>query len=184
MSGHLEIFLGCMFSGKTSRLIEIYKQNKFCNIPACVINHSFDTRYGAEMMSSHDKVKIPCIQVYDLNELLENPEILDAEVILINEAQFFQNLTYFVLSLLEKNKKIYIAGLDGDFRKNKFGEVLDLIPHADSVVKMTALCGFCRDGTRALFSLRLAHDVCQTLVGVDNYMPVCRKCYNITPLDN
>ena len=44
-SAYLEIILGSMYSGKTSRLVEIYKQYKFCNIPVVVINHSVDTRY-------------------------------------------------------------------------------------------------------------------------------------------
>ena len=44
-SGYLELFIGPMFSGKTSKLIELYKQYKFCNIPVLVINHSIDNRY-------------------------------------------------------------------------------------------------------------------------------------------
>ncbi len=31
-SAYLEIILGSMYSGKTSRLVEIYKQCKFCSI--------------------------------------------------------------------------------------------------------------------------------------------------------
>ena len=38
-SGYLEIIIGSMFSGKTSRLVEIYKQCQFCNIAVAVINH-------------------------------------------------------------------------------------------------------------------------------------------------
>ena len=43
-NSYLEIFLGCMYSGKTSKLVEIYKQCKFCNINVAVINHCFDKR--------------------------------------------------------------------------------------------------------------------------------------------
>ena len=60
-SAYLEIILGSMYSGKTSRLVEIYKQCKFCNISVVVINHSIDTRYDDELLSTHDKIKIPCI---------------------------------------------------------------------------------------------------------------------------
>jgi thymidine kinase len=38
-SAYLEIILGCMFSGKSTRLVEIYKQCVFCNISVAVINH-------------------------------------------------------------------------------------------------------------------------------------------------
>ena len=45
MSGYLEIILGPMFSGKTSKILDLYKQCEFSNIPVVVINHASDTRY-------------------------------------------------------------------------------------------------------------------------------------------
>ena len=57
-SGYLEIILGSMYSGKTSRLVEIYKQCMFCNIPVCVINHCIDDRYDTELLSTHDQIKM------------------------------------------------------------------------------------------------------------------------------
>ena len=32
-TAYLEVILGSMFSGKTSRLVEVYKQCKFCKYP-------------------------------------------------------------------------------------------------------------------------------------------------------
>ena len=69
-SGYLEIILGSMYSGKTSRLVEVYKQCKFCNIPVAVINHSIDTRYDSgDLLSTHDKIKIPCIKTTNLFDI-------------------------------------------------------------------------------------------------------------------
>ena len=65
-TGYLELFIGPMFSGKTSKLLEIYKQNIFCNIPIIVINHSADTRYHETRLSTHDNITIPCIQTREL----------------------------------------------------------------------------------------------------------------------
>ena len=83
-----------------------------------------------------------------------------------------------VVDILEKNKKIYICGLDGDFNRNKFGALLDLIPLCDKVHKLTAMCSLCKNGTPGIFSLRLSNETDQTIIGSDNYIPVCRKCYN------
>ena len=61
-SSYLEIILGGMYAGKTSRLVEIYKQCVFCNITVAVINHSIDIRYDDldnEFLSTHDQIKIP-----------------------------------------------------------------------------------------------------------------------------
>jgi len=188
---YLELFIGPMFSGKTSKIVEIYKQCMFCSIPVAVINHSIDKRYDNTLLSTHDKVMIPCIQTnklkdiwnYDaipdvvLSRLDDSVKLINADVILINEGQFFEDLLPAVEHMLQHNKKIYISGLDGDFERKKFGQILDLIPLCDKVTKMTSLCGLCKDGTAGIFSKRITSEKEQTVVGSDNYIPVCRSCY-------
>jgi thymidine kinase len=194
-SAYLEIIIGSMFSGKTSRLVEIYKQCKFCNIAVAVINHSMDNRYDDELLSTHDKIKIPCILVdklmdlwtedINLEETFDNniPRVKDkykvatSSVVLINEGQFFPDLEEFVKLLLKYNKKVYVCGLDGDFERKKFGQILDLIPLCDKVNKLTSLCSKCKNGTPGIFSKRITNETEQTVVGSENYLPVCRSCY-------
>ena len=193
-TAYLEIILGGMYAGKTSRLVEIYKQCKFCNISVAVINHSFDNRYDDELLSTHDKIKIPCIKTeklfdvcIDNNTLDENIELIPrikdkmnvatSSVILINEGQFFSDLIAFVEQNLKYGKKIYICGLDGDFERKKFGQILDLIPLCDKVTKLTSLCSICKNGNPGIFSKRISGEKEQTIVGSDNYIPVCRNCY-------
>lgn len=185
-NAYLELIIGPMFSGKTSRIVEIYKQCKFCNIPVSVINHSIDNRYDEELLSTHDKIKIPCIKTDKLMDLLltkyadlqkDISKIFKSDVILINEGQFFTDLQEFVNKLLEKGKKIYICGLDGDFERKKFGQLLDLIPLCDKVTKLTSLCNLCKNGNAGIFSKRISGEKEQTVVGADNYIPVCRECY-------
>uniref|UniRef100_A0A6C0BTW3 thymidine kinase n=1 Tax=viral metagenome TaxID=1070528 RepID=A0A6C0BTW3_9ZZZZ len=173
--GYLEIFIGPMFSGKTSKLIELYKQYSFCNIPLAVINHSSDNRYDDTMLSTHDKIMIPCLQTSTLFCVTNDMDNVD--VILINEGQFFDDLYDFVVDMLKFNKKIYVSGLDGDFKRTKFGKILDLIPLCDKVTKMTSLCSLCKNGTPGLFSMRLTDEKEQMLIGSSNYIPVCRYCY-------
>ena len=189
-SGYLEIILGSMYSGKSTRLVEIYKKCKFCNISVTVINHTIDNRYDDKLLSTHDKVKIPCIKSErlsdvwtedDLNNntrIQEKNKVRSSDVILINEGQFFEDLYEVVVEMLNNNKKVYICGLDGDFERKKFGSILDLIPLCDKVYKLTSLCSLCKDGTSAIFSMRLTNEKEQTVVGSDNYIPVCRKCYS------
>jgi thymidine kinase len=190
-TGYLEIILGPMYSSKSTRLVEIYKQCKFCNIPVTIINHTIDKRYHDTMLSTHDKIMVPCIQANKLSEIWLNNGIdnsavdndsytllQNSDVILINEGQFFSDLYEVVIDMLNKNKKVYICGLDGDFERKKFGSILDLIPLCDKVTKLTSLCSLCKDGTPGIFSMRLTNEREQTVVGSDNYIPVCRKCYN------
>lgn len=192
--GYLEIILGSMYSGKSTRLVEIYNQCKFCNISVVVINHSIDTRYDDVLLSTHDKIMIPCIKTDKLFDIwpenidLEDnitlvPRIQDkiqiatADVILINEGQFFSDLEPFVKCLLNDDKHVYVCGLDGDFERKKFGQILDLIPLCDKVYKLTSLCSLCKNGTKGIFSMRLTNEKEQTIVGTTDYIPVCRSCY-------
>ena len=82
---------------------------------------------------------------------------------------------------MEYNKKVYVCGLDGDFKRQKFGQILDLIPLCDKVTKLTSLCSICKNGTPGIFSKRISSEEEQTLVGSDNYIPVCRTCYENKP---
>jgi thymidine kinase len=194
-SGYLEIILGSMYSGKSTKLIEIYNQCKFCNISVVAINHNIDNRYDDQLLSTHDKIKIPCIKTSKLMDiwadhisLEENVDkttrvkdkfkVANSQVILINEGQFFPDLLEFVDKLLKNEKQVYVCGLDGDFERKKFGKILDLIPLCDKVEKLTSLCSLCKNGTKGIFSMRLTNEKEQTVVGSENYIPVCRECYN------
>lgn len=54
--------------------------------------------------------------------------------------------------------------------------MLDIIPLADSVTKLTARCELC--GKRAFFTLRKTEETQTELIGgADVYMPVCRQHY-------
>jgi len=190
--GYLELFIGPMYSSKTTSILEVYKKCKFCNIPVTIINHVIDNRYHNTMVSTHDQLMAPCLQACELNDLWTDNvykksgekkdlwahgAVRDSEVILINEGQFFNDLYDVVVDMLAHNKKIYICGLDGDFERKKFGQILDLIPLCDKVTKLTSLCSQCKNGTPGIFSMRLTNETAQTIVGSDNYIPVCRKCY-------
>lgn len=176
--GYLEIILGPMFSGKSSRLVEIYKQCKFCNISVTAINHAIDNRYDNNLLSTHDKIMIPCLKTERLQDLWPRDERLQSSsVILINEGQFFEDLYDVVEDMLKQGKQVYVCGLDGDFERKKFGKILDLIPLCDVVTKLTSLCSICKNGKKGIFSMRITDETEQTVVGSDNYLPVCRECY-------
>jgi thymidine kinase len=175
-SGYLELWLGPMFSGKTTQLIQTYKKYDYIGKNVIVINFADDRRYHDTMLSTHDKIMIPCIQCHSLNEIRDR--LLLADVIIINEGQFFGDLYDVVLSLVDQYRKsVYICGLDGDFQRKPFGKMLDLIPHCDKITKLNALCAICKDGTPAIFSKRISTESEQVVIGSDNYMPLCRSCF-------
>lgn len=179
---YLDIIIGPMFSGKTSRIIEIYNYCINNSISVIAINHILDQRYGSNNISSHDSITIPCIQIEKLNDIYLNKEynkiLLESNVILINEAQFFEDLFNFAIDLVDnKYKKVHICGLDGDFKRNKFGQLSDLIPYCNTITKLNAICNNCTYGQAALFSHRITNEEQQTCIGSTNYSSLCRQCY-------
>ena len=183
-TGYLEIIYGPMKSGKTSRLLQLYKQFKFCEIPVMVINNCKDTVHSDTYLSSHDKIMIPCIQADKLTDLVDftnsttlYKQFIEAKVILINEAQFFDDIVEWVTIAVEKyNKSVYICGLNSDFQRKPFGNWLDLEQICDKVTHLQSWCGVFKK-QQALFSHRLSREMDKVVIGADNYIPVCRKCW-------
>jgi thymidine kinase len=187
-----------MFSGKSSYLEQLYNKYTRCNVPTVVINHSCDAcRYTVSdsdsdsddlplnnkkettYMVTHEQHRIPCTYVSSLFSV-KNEVIESCTVFLINEGQFFAELATFVQELLEKKKTVVVCGLDGDFKRAKFGQMLDIIPLCDKVTKLTATCEMCKlANCPAIFTVRLDSKTRdQVLVGgAETYKPVCRACY-------
>ncbi|KAK3150135.1 hypothetical protein QOZ80_3AG0228940 [Eleusine coracana subsp. coracana] len=123
---------------------------------------------------------MPCWAIPQLSSFHEKLgiEAYDkVDVIGIDEAQFFDDLHDFCCKAADRDGKIIVvAGLDGDYKRKKFGSVLDIVPLADSVTKLTARCELC--GRRAFFTLRKTQETRTELIGgADVYMPVCRQHY-------
>lgn len=177
--GSLELFIGPMFSGKSTELIKNVRLYKIINKKVLVIKPQIDNRYDNNRIVSHAGEKEDCITTSDLKNI-ELETILEHDIIVIDEGQFFKSLKECCLLWVEKyNKHVIVGGLDGDFQRNPMGEILDLIPYADTYEKYCALCKFCNDGTKAIFSKRIINsNENQILIGgAETYVSVCRKHY-------
>lgn len=180
-TGSIRIVLGCMYSGKTSEVIKECKKWYSISRNAVCVNYEGDNRYGNdENLYSHDLNKIKCVKTGELKQV-DIEVIKTADIVLINEGQFFGDLLEYCLLWAEVyNKNIIVSGLDGDYLRNPFGKILDLIPYADSVTKLHAFCSYCANGTRAYFTKRITKETDQKVIGgEDKYKAVCRYHYLI-----
>ena len=164
----LSIIMGNMFSGKTSELIRRLKRFKVMGKNILVVNSAKDTRSPDEVLKTHDNVKFKCHKVYDLFDIIYTDEFESADIIAIDEAQFFPRLKKFIEFVLDApfwDKSIILAGLDADSFQKKFGEIIDCIPYASEVTKLSALCMVCKDGTPGPFTKRTVEDRTRELIG-------------------
>ena len=178
MSGKITIYMGCMYSGKTSALISSCRRHLSIDRKILVINYAGDNRYSEfSEIVSHNKDKISCLKVNKLGDI-NLDLILNVESIMIDEGQFFSDLSEYVTKWCDEyKKKIYISALDGDYKRQPFGQILQLIPNAEQVHKFNALCIKCKDGTEASFTHRLSKETEQVVIGASNYVPLCRQHY-------
>ena len=184
MSGKVELIIGCMFSGKTTELLRLIKRYESVNKKIMIINYKDDIRYGNDnMIYTHDKNGKEALHISDLTEINNNSlylrQYLQSDIIFINEGQFFKHLYDFVIQAADNDHKtVIVCGLDGDYERKPFGDILRLIPLSDNVTRLHALCKLCNDGTPGIFTKRTINSDIQELIGgEDTYMPVCRKHY-------
>ena len=169
----LEIIMGNMFSGKSTELMRRLRRHQAIGTPILVINSAKDVRSEDGVLQTHDKFTLGCIKTNSL-ETVDVPA--HVKVVGVDECQFFTGLRDFVESCLDRGIHVILAGLDGDFMQQTFGELLSLVPLADQVIKLTALCMECLDGTPGPFTKRTVESKEQELVGAaECYKAVCRR---------
>lgn len=180
--GRVELIVGPMFAGKSTMLLKLVRQNQSNGTRVLLVKPAVDTRYTAGMVSTHTGDSLPCKTVTSLESLRAS---LDEEsawesisTIAIDEAQFFPDLVDFVVEAADlHHKTVLVAGLDSDFQRKRFGQVHDLLQHADSITKLAARCVECK--APAIYTRRTAceHQEQQLIGGSDVYSPVCRQHY-------
>ncbi|XP_021294332.1 thymidine kinase-like [Herrania umbratica] len=174
---------GLCFAGRLSEAVGLLWRTRLkadAGTTVAVIKSNKDTRYGLDSIVTHDGMKLPCWALANLSSFRQKigPDAYNQlDVIGIDEAQFFEDLYDFCCEAADRDgKTVIVAGLDGDYLRRSFGSVLDIIPLADSVMKLTARCELC--GKRAFFTLRKTEETQTELIGgADVYMPVCRQHY-------
>ena len=174
----LQLILGPMFAGKSSELLGTVRKYNAIGWPVLVVTHSLDNRYTEKPeIVSHDSERHPAYATAVLEEMFQLHDFIQAKLVIIEEAQFFKNLKTCVLKAVEGyGKDVICVGLDGDAERKPFGEILELIPYCDSVIKRHAFCRRCPTPTPALFTYRTRKEEGQVLVGgAETYEPLCRK---------
>jgi thymidine kinase len=164
-----------MFSGKSTLLISQGEKHMRAGQNVLYIKPSMDTRYSEDEIVTHSNLRVRAVAV-DTTKPLEL-DMEDYEVILIDEAQFFDRvLLQSINELLKAGKTIYVSCLDMDFKGQGFDTAMNIMAIADKVNKLKAICEDC--GEDAVISgKRIQNDDVVELGAKDLYVPLCRKCY-------
>ena len=185
----LEIYVGPMFSGKTTKLIHMYIANKHSNKIIIdydlqekkgkvevgnIINHNQYELSGAYKACAFRDLKNE--DAFDSNQ--EYRDFLTAKHIYINECQFFPDLKDFVMSRLNTNANVYLYGLNGDYKQQQFGQTFELIPYCSHIETIKGMCKTCN--SHAIVSYRTVQNTDLYLTDSTCYIPLCLQCFSST----
>ena len=173
--GKIELIIGPMFSGKSTRLIGLIRKYTYKAKKTIMIKYFADQRYTDKSeVVTHDFLKYDSIDCKNLREHFE--KLKNYDVIGIDEGQFFPDLVEVCEELALMKKTVIVAALNGDFRMEPFPVVGKLISKADKIKLLKAYCFNCHKD--ANFSLRIVQSNETVLIGAgEAYKPACRECH-------
>lgn len=166
---------GCMFVGKTARLIERLRAAEAAGRRVLAFKHTLDTRYATDALATHDNLRFPA-------EATSDPTVIEAraaraDVIGIDEGQFFgRTLAGVCEALRQRGQHVVVAGIDHDTWGQPFPPLPQLKGIADNIEVMHTPCRAC--GAPACYSQRITPVVDGQMVGgPEAYEPRCAKCF-------
>ena len=177
-TGALTLILGCMFSGKTTRLLDALRA-----VPenaSLLFKHRMDQRYDVDAVVTHSGASLPAIAVSGPRELFPwvTPE---TTVVGVDEVHFFTaDFPEIVRELLMRGVDVLGTGLDRNSWGRSIAVVEALRPLAARVDLLAAVCGRCgRIATRTQRTTPIRDG---TLVGgPESYEPRCDACWAPPP---
>lgn len=155
MKPSLKLYVGPMFSGKSTKLLEQVERYKYAKKNVICFKPAMDNRYTKEgLIVTHRGITVPCILVNTGNDILNYLKGKDLpDAIAIDEAFMIDNISDVCLELLyEKRINILVSTLDMSSSLTPFDEVLKLLGHATHVKKCKAVCTVC--GEDASYTMR------------------------------
>ena len=163
-NGWIEVVTGCMFSGKTSEVIERGAKAIRARHELVAFKHRVDGRYHPVDLASHSGARLTAFAVEHTSEMRARIKAT-TQVIVIDEWQFFldEDLIPFVREERRHGRRIIVSGLNMDYTGKPFGQMPTLLTIANEIETRYAICTVC--GEQAHFSQRVVPSSAQMLVG-------------------
>ena len=186
------LYTGSMFSSKTRTLINKAERSAIRNRKYKIFYPSCCSNGKAGEVYSRANITMPAIAIQEVVDIFLHIDNT-IEDIYIDEIQFLgsnfseiEDLVNLIKYCEKKNINLYFAGLDLDYRGEAFVVTKEIMPYADKIKKLSAVCTECYS-ENARKSLRTKNGKpCafneETLIERNNveysYRPVCNTCYH------
>lgn len=111
--------IGNMFGGKTAETIRLANIEKEMGRKIQAFKPGIDNRYGNSYLKTHDKAEFPAVSVKDVGEIRSLIRE-DTDVLVIEEAQFFDEELYDLVMEEKEKRMVILNGLQVNFRGEPF----------------------------------------------------------------
>lgn len=179
----ITLFIGPMFSGKTSSVINELEKYNLAGISTLMIKYSKDIRYSDqnEIITHNnrlysekngniitlDDLKDASYFIYDMQN--------NIKAIGIDEFQFYKNHEV-VNDWVKLGINIYLSALDGDYQAKIFENISYIIPYCDRIKKLHSICKKCKSFNGIFTSRTISNDQRVVIGGSELYTALCRVC--------
>jgi thymidine kinase len=197
VAGNITVITGPMKCGKSEEISRRIRRYKIAERNVTVFKPDTDNRFAEDQVVSRDGSRIDCTVIP-----ASNPEYIlsfidnSTDVIVIDEAQFFEPQQYFVddpkfclrraekytitdivQELCDRGHEVIVAGLDMTDDRKPFREMPNLLAIAHDIVKLKAVCEYCKK-EQAIYSIALFNKSNDVEVGDEGkYKVACQICY-------
>lgn len=184
MMNSLTMYVGPMWSGKSTSLLLELEKRKHMGKKVYVFKPCIDDRYSNENIVSHMGWKFPAFAINDGKEIIKillNEEDVDKFsdiTVAVDEMFMIPNSAEELIWLYKNGADILVSSLDLSSACVPFDEVKALLPWATNVVKCKSICSACKQPNAAYTWRKPGNSDEGILVGgVEKYEPRCRLCH-------
>ena len=182
----IKVICGPMFSGKTKDILRLAEEAEASGRKTKLFKPFIDKRYSKALVYYHNGKRLRASVLQTNEKGLERMKRIvkhaKPNLICIDEIHFFPPDIFTTLNEMSSYTDVVVAGLDMDFKGDKFETVENIIKIADEVKQLKAVCVVC--GGEATMTQRITNnkfsvdDDPRLLAGSkESYEPRCERCH-------
>ena len=169
----ITIYTGPMKSGKTTKLIEKYKEKQLNGRRCIMLKPIIDTR--SDKVISRNNLSVYCEQIKRIEEIYRYSYIYDT--FFIDEFQFLSGSVDLLRDMSDNGCNIYVSSLNLNSNKETFGSIGNLMCIADNIEILKSNCDICGQQNAGKYTFCCVPKQEEILIGDTEYKSVCPKCY-------
>jgi len=176
MNKEFVMYVGPMWSGKTTRLTAAVERHRIRQSSVLCFKPAIDGRYADSAIVTHSGSSMVAISVSNGEQIVHIVRNENPEVIAVDEAFMIDGCADALFEIFRKGVSVYVSSIELSANLNSFSEIEKMMPFATRVEKCTAVCVACGDDA-ALTHRRFPSLEEIAVGGADTYEPMCWSCH-------